>query len=1139
MKRNICINRAIALMLCMIFTFFNSAPVQAEDDWLLTLFCLAMMEEYGLNDVDELLDMLSADSMAELYEMYGDDWSGSRSGNSWSGGSDDVAYYDDEGYAVYLDEQSGFYYGLYDDDSAYIIGCQDLEYGYATDMLIPAYVEGYPVYDVYEYAFQNASGIGAVTVADGVERISYGAFMNSDIKSIEFPRSLTHVEYDAFSGCSSLNRVVFSEGLEYIGVNAFANCTSLQSAVLPNSVTEIDYDAFYNCSALETVHIGSGLKRMEGNMFVNTRIRNLSIAEGNRVFSIQDGIVYNTSKNSIVRYPGLLRQDTEFSVPDGITEVEYGCFADKNTLKRLILPDSVKTIGDYAFYGCDQCEYFGLGSGLSTLGYAAVPTNLLRGIQLPSSLTSLDDLSLYVWSDQPVAYDELWIVAYDGSPAARWAKEQGYSVRPPSEGALIAIGAMEEKKAVLTISPKISMLGETVVLDMQVQGYDADYVRFVVEGEDVGTADLIHNTAHYEFLPANEGVYTISALIGMETVAYVQMAVSGDSPMTIEKIPEDCYHEYAHLSMPEYVETTFWNAGLQNEHMKSVVAHEAWICSRCKAYCIEEEAIRTNNAPAPHELTLSGFCPCGLRITEGVSPVNEVPITDRILPNSVWCYTLGECSWFTAPGGAAAGSLPVNTAVEVMGFDSGYILTTIPGKNANSSSFAAAFSGTVQTKLPQEGEIAYIPAGYLALLPLEDPGKFGYHKDLTLDKVRLSQMPSEEALYEYYQDVRLWDSYLFDIVAYENSQFDSSTLRNELAVELYKNYDETMPVLGQMDLMVDVEALMKLDAVKGLTHLERSMHRMMPSLGSLKAFANIFGYQDYLDAYKKEINTLNKLVDFKELFDDGKEFYEKLSPDQKKAFDEFVDDIDDIRCIDIVEDFIEDLLEDISKTKIWGEIEPYVGGSALLTKYGLEGFDLLFPFLDVIFAAATLEDFFANLTPAQKAALMKLKETDDTYIAIIAEYALDSDILHEYLFDAIIALAIEKSADGVLETTLIGRVYKVSQGIFGLMMSDVANTAQDAFGKELPRYMAYETMRLGVSSVLMEQFLTLPAQPDADQLAELEALVNEYARLGTIAHPERSSSFAQLALQAISRCKLYEHAPSVKPEKPMLIRYQP
>lgn len=82
--------------------------------------------------------------------------------------------------------------------------------------------------------------------------------------------------------------------------------------------------------------------------------------------------------------------DGVYTVPDGITFICEGAFANDKDVREIIIPDSVKTIGSGAFSGCSNLKKINIPSGLSSLGamafYGCVS---LEEITLPDALTSL------------------------------------------------------------------------------------------------------------------------------------------------------------------------------------------------------------------------------------------------------------------------------------------------------------------------------------------------------------------------------------------------------------------------------------------------------------------------------------------------------------------------------------------------------------------------------------------------------------------------------------------------------------------------------------------------------------------------------------------------------------------------------
>lgn len=1046
-----------------------------------------------------------------------------------------LEYPSDSEYAIYIDEQTGYLFGLYTDNTAYIAGHLDFTYSspqQKMDMYIPATVMGVPVDGVGEGAFANIDSIGHVYIAEGVRSIGVSAFEGSSITGITLPSTLRFIEYDAFVGCQSLGNVALPEGLLFIGSSAFSQCPGITRVIIPDSVTDILFDAFSECANLESVHIGSGLNELEGNVFsLSPKLKTLTLSERNSAFYMLDGILYNRYKKSIVRYPGMNRQDVAFTVPNGITCVEDSCFADANTLKRIILPDSVTKIEDYAFYGCERCEFLDLGKNVASIGAGAILTNQMRGIWLPDSVTSLEELSLFSFTNQPYAYDSFWVLATQGNYAAAWAREQGYEVYNPTEDMLAAIGAMSQKAETLTITPEVASIGETVSLDLIAEGREGT-VSLYIAGDRLVTTELKAGTAHFAFVPEQEGVFTVSALIGRETVAFCQMAVSDSPTLTVQQIPMDCQHNAAHIHKPDRMEIELQNIGQENEHVQTTRSYETWLCSRCGAYFIADVPYSMVNKRVPHDFIYTGYCACGQKtrevITEYGLALGEEPTiqwVDCTLTAPVRCWATEDCDWYTAPDTVAMGTIAFNESVTVTGFESGYAITTQPGGN----------------------QPAYVMPATLSLLPLQDPGRYGFHKELRSDGRKLNYFTTESLLYEYNNEAQLWSDYLYDKAAYDGSMLDIVGLRTEIAKEYSKlyNHNESWEVIGQIDMMFDLEAVFDFNLPISFPRIYTLAYQKMPSLNTMQAFASALKSDNHLSEVLKPYSELiERLVDVQGLVEGGSNL---LSKQQKQKISLFFDDVDVL-----VGDSMDKLLKAGGATKKWKDIKPILTNAGKYSNNTITVMKYVLPYLKAALVIGETDVFFSSLPDYQQDILnCVIRDYPDTYIAYMASFALNSEMSNCFLEvleaqlikigqEKLVEKGLEKLEEIGLEKLVWIKSAKLTEDVASLYLKldGTADRATNQYDDTLRSYIAHELCRCGAATALSQYLNGLPARPEPNQLDELEKLVEEYDRLNQLAGDPVPSFISQIR-GAINSCRMYTDAPDTPPTEPNLELYHP
>ena len=181
-------------------------------------------------------------------------------------------------------------------------------------------------------------------------------------KNSVIPNSVTSIGDGAFRGCSGLTELTLPNSVTSIGDCAFYGCSGLTELILPNSVTSIGNYAFSDCSGLEKITVDRGNKRYDSwgncNSIIETGTNTLIVGCKNSVIpnsvrSIGDCAFYGCS--------GL----TELTLPNIVTSIGDCAFYGCSGLTELILPNSVRSIGDIAFTYCSGLEKITVESGNS------------------------------------------------------------------------------------------------------------------------------------------------------------------------------------------------------------------------------------------------------------------------------------------------------------------------------------------------------------------------------------------------------------------------------------------------------------------------------------------------------------------------------------------------------------------------------------------------------------------------------------------------------------------------------------------------------------------------------------------------------------------------------------------------------
>ena len=197
----------------------------------------------------------------------------------------------------------------------------------------------------YEYSGNEnvPQSLKTVRISGGI--IDNDAFRDcTGINKVYLGSGVTQIHTNAFQNCTELTEVSFSEGLKIIYDSAFEGCTKLEKLTnVPNSLEEICGYVFKDCVSLNSITLGyaeSNLKSVYDTAFVGCSIETATIPA-----AAAQAVGYGC-KESI--------KTVKITSGDNIRSE---AFENCTELTNVEIPDSVVSIGDNAFSGCNRLLY--------------------------------------------------------------------------------------------------------------------------------------------------------------------------------------------------------------------------------------------------------------------------------------------------------------------------------------------------------------------------------------------------------------------------------------------------------------------------------------------------------------------------------------------------------------------------------------------------------------------------------------------------------------------------------------------------------------------------------------------------------------------------------------------------------------
>lgn len=255
--------------------------------------------------------------------------------------------------------------------------------------------------DMYNYSGYSSTPwmlyreqIKSVSIADGVTRIGTNAFSNcTNLETIEIPNSVREIAAMAFANCGKLTTFTVPEQTIHIDADVFTGCAGITS-ITWNAISYQDSQKASTSplkplsEQITTFIVGEKVKYIPANLLpampaLNTV--NWNAVAGDDYYAHNNTPFY-TNRDQI----------KVFTIGDNVEYIpEYLCY-NLNAITAVQLPNTVTSVGAYAFAECSKLKDIAMGTALKVIGYRAFANcESIVELHIGESVETIDRYAFY------------------------------------------------------------------------------------------------------------------------------------------------------------------------------------------------------------------------------------------------------------------------------------------------------------------------------------------------------------------------------------------------------------------------------------------------------------------------------------------------------------------------------------------------------------------------------------------------------------------------------------------------------------------------------------------------------------------------------------------------------------------------
>ncbi len=292
---------------------------------------------------------------------------------------------------------------------------------------------------IADYACSGNYSMQTLTVPASVKYIGEGAFLSCEnLAEVSLPDGIESIGSDAFMGSAitANEKYIYNNAL-YIGkylVMIDVYEYNYEEYYVKEG-TELIADGVFRGSASPMIYIPASVRKIGDGCFGNNMyLKKISVAAENENYcSSANGVLFTKDMKTLIAYPGAKPAET-YTIPASVEVIGPAAFSCAILLKTMVLPENVKKIYEDSFEMCliKNLEIYGLeeipasafyhcpletlvlGDSVKKIGDYAFDSNALTEFNVPAGIEDLGALSLYYVENLTVSPESPYFTAVDG-----------------------------------------------------------------------------------------------------------------------------------------------------------------------------------------------------------------------------------------------------------------------------------------------------------------------------------------------------------------------------------------------------------------------------------------------------------------------------------------------------------------------------------------------------------------------------------------------------------------------------------------------------------------------------------------------------------------------------------------------------